>query len=76
MLNHWDRQPLPSAGNADQNDIYIGVGRLLSQWELVELQLGCLYSSFVFKHQDWEALTKYGVGSSSNDRFKILLDAA
>jgi hypothetical protein len=39
MSNPWDRQPLPSAGNADPNDIYNGVGRVLSQWEIVELQL-------------------------------------
>jgi hypothetical protein len=26
MPNPWDRQPLPSVGNADPNDIRIGVG--------------------------------------------------
>jgi hypothetical protein len=76
MSNPWDRQPLPSAGNADPNDIYNGVGRVLSQWEIVELQLGYLYSAFVLKHQDWEALLEYGRGSSSKDRFSVLSKAA
>jgi hypothetical protein len=56
MQNPWDRPPLPSAGNADPNDIYIGVGRVLSQWEIVELQLGYLYTAFILKHNRWEAV--------------------
>lgn len=76
MSNPWERPPLPSAGNATPNDLYIGVGRVLSQWEIVELQLGYLYTAFVLKHQNWEAVIEYGRGPTFKSRSDILTKAA
>jgi hypothetical protein len=72
MSNPWERPPLSSAGNANPSDLYIGVGRVLSQWEIVELQLGYLYTAFVLKYQNWEAVIEYGRGPT----FKGRSDAA
>jgi hypothetical protein len=76
MSNPWERPPLPSAGNANPNDIYIGVGRVLSQWEIVELQLGYLYTAFILKFQNWEAVIEYGRGATFKRRSEILTAAA
>jgi hypothetical protein len=72
MLNPWDRQPLPQAGDANPNDIYMGVGPVLSQWEEIELQLAYLYSALKFKYNEWDVVTEYGCGSTTKGRFELL----
>jgi hypothetical protein len=76
MPNPWERPPLPSAGNANPNDIYCAVGRVLSNWEIVELQLGYLYTAFISKPQNWGAVIEYGSGAAFKRRSQILERAA
>jgi hypothetical protein len=72
----WERQPLPSKGNSDPAAIYIGIGRVLNQWEETELQLGSLYTAFALRFQDWEALTQYGACATSENRLETLRQSA
>jgi hypothetical protein len=76
MSNPWDRPPLPSFGDANDDFTYAGVGRVLSQWEHVELQLGYLHSALRGKYQDYDTMIDYGVGSAFRDRFRRLEAAA
>jgi hypothetical protein len=47
MTNPWDRQPFPSKGDDNQDILYAAVGRVISQWENVELGLSHLYAIFI-----------------------------
>src|ERR1700730_17851807 len=76
MSTPGERPPLPSAGNANPHDIYCGVGRVLSNWEIVELQLGYLYTAFISNPQNWEAIIDYGRGPTFKGRSEILTRAA
>jgi hypothetical protein len=74
MANPWDRPPLPARGDLNPNETYAGVGRVLSQWEAVEIQLGYLYTIAAGKPGEWETLLEYGRGSAFVGRFRILED--
>jgi hypothetical protein len=75
MPKPWDRPPLVLEGDKNPFDTYQAVGRLLSQWEGVEIQLGYIYTSAVGRHGDWWALLEYGEGSAFRGRFLILQEA-
>jgi hypothetical protein len=47
MTNPWDRPPFPSKGDDNQDILYAAVGRVISQWENVELGLSHLYAIFI-----------------------------
>ncbi len=49
MTNPWDSPPFPTCGDNKEDSTYAGVGRVLSQWEYVELGLSHLYAIFVGK---------------------------
>lgn len=40
----WDRPVLDRHGDIDVDDIYVAVGRALSEWSMVEIALGRLYA--------------------------------
>jgi hypothetical protein len=75
MPESWDRPPLVLEGDRTPLETYQAVGRLLSQWEGVEIQLGYMYTSAVGKHGDWWALLEYGEGNAFGGRFIILGEA-
>ncbi len=75
MEQPWERPSLVREGDSDPNQTYLSVGRVLSQWEGVEIQLGYIYTAAVGKHGDWWALLEYGEGSAFRGRFIILQDA-
>jgi hypothetical protein len=75
MPEPWDRPSLVREGDTNPNHTYLVVGRVLSQWEGVEIQLGYIYTAAVGKHGDWWALLEYGEGSAFLGRFIILQKA-
>jgi hypothetical protein len=61
-----------SKGDSDPNYTYISVGRVLSQWEGVKIELGYVYTAVAGNHGDWYKLLEYVEGSSFKGRFCIL----
>jgi hypothetical protein len=49
MTDPWDRPPFPTCGDDAEDSTYVGVGRVLSQWENVELGLSHIYAMFINK---------------------------
>ncbi len=47
MADPWDIPPLAARGNKYPATLYAAVGRALSGWELLELQLARIYAAFV-----------------------------
>ena len=46
MENPWDPPPFPNKADIDDAVTFAGVGRVLTEWELVEFVLGTIYSIF------------------------------
>jgi hypothetical protein len=72
MQQPWERPSLVREGDPDPNHTYISVGRVLSQWEGVEIQLGYVYTAAAERHGDWWALLEYGDFSDSSTSFETL----
>ncbi|SHH24973.1 hypothetical protein SAMN05444169_6534 [Bradyrhizobium erythrophlei] len=72
MRQPWERPSLVREGDPDPNHTYFSVGRVLSQWEGVEIQLGYVYTAAVGRLGDWWALLEYGEGRAFLGRFNIL----
>jgi hypothetical protein len=47
MTQPWDRPPEPKRGDPRCEAVYEAVGRALSHWEILELDLACLYAKFL-----------------------------
>lgn len=60
MAAPWDQPPFPEAGDPDADMTYCGVGHVLSCWERVEVELARIYSIFVGKPNDLDAIKEYG----------------
>jgi hypothetical protein len=45
-LKPWDRRPWPPHGDTDQEKLYAGVGRALSEWERYDARLSFLFAAF------------------------------
>jgi hypothetical protein len=43
----WDIPPIPRRGDDSRDVVYEAVGRALSYWENFELELACLYATFI-----------------------------
>jgi len=43
----WDVRPTQSIGSASEDDVYLSVGKALSQWEGIEVQLAQLFQFFM-----------------------------
>ena len=46
MTNPWDIPAFPNKADTDGTVTFAGVGRVLTEWELVEFVLGTIYSIF------------------------------
>jgi hypothetical protein len=46
MTNPWDIPAFPNKADTDDSATFAGVGRVLTEWELVEFVLGIIYSVF------------------------------
>jgi hypothetical protein len=75
MPQPWDRPELVREGDANPEVLCMAVGRLLSQWEGVEIQLGYIYAAAVEQHGDWDALRDYGAGTTTARRLDLLQSA-
>lgn len=76
MSNPWDSQPIPTRGDVNADSTFAGVGRVLTQWENVEIHLSELYSYFVGKPQEMPAIALYGLPKIFSDRMNALEQAA
>jgi hypothetical protein len=62
MMNLWDIPPPPTKGDDDQEITYAGVGRVLSQWEMIEVRLGYIYAWLMKRPDEIETVRAYGEG--------------
>ena len=46
VTNPWDISPFPNKADSDDTVTFAGVGRVLTEWELVEFVLGTIYRIF------------------------------
>lgn len=49
---------------------------MITLWSFIETELSVLYSHFIGRYDDLDALTEYGEGSIFRKRFAIIADAA
>jgi len=77
MSNPWDRPPIPPFGDRFEEMTYTAVGRFITQWENIEIELSHLYAIFIGKYFKPEAYDQYYDKSKTlNMRLKTLEDAA
>jgi hypothetical protein len=74
--NSWDVPPLPDHGDDDIDTTFAGVGRVLTQWESIELELSVIYAVFMGRPGDSEASREYGRGRTFTDRAKMVAERA
>jgi hypothetical protein len=72
MYNPWDIPPLPKRGDDDQDTTFAGVGRVLTQWEMIEVRLAEIYSWLDNRPEELEALQDYGKPQIFKERMKAL----
>lgn len=76
MTDPWDVPPLPDRGNEDADSIYMMVGKCLSQWEEVELELSRLYALYLGRGVSLSAMLEYGEPRIFDQRLQNLKRAA
>ncbi len=76
MANPWDIPPYPTEGDETEDITYAGVGRVLSHWEMIEVELSHIYSLFLDRFEEIEALREYGVPRIFEERIKGLIAAS
>ena len=54
MPNPWDIPPFPMRGDDDQDTTFAGVGRVLTQWEMIEVELAQIYGWLVMRRDQIE----------------------
>ena len=60
MPNPWDIPPFPIRGDDHQGTTSAGMGRVLTQWEVIEGELAQIYGWLVMQPDEMEALHEYG----------------
>lgn len=75
MTNPWDRPPLPTCFDVDIDSTFAGVGRVLSQWEELEVTLARLYARFRGE-KTTTMIREYGEGRIFKDRIQRLINSA
>jgi hypothetical protein len=77
MPDPWDRPPIAPVGDASADITYTAVGRFLSQWEGLEIELSDLYAIFIGKYEKREAYEEYYNKSRTlSSRIKLLNESA
>lgn len=77
MPNPWDRPPIPPRGDYHEDITYTSVGRFITQWENIEIELSHLYAIFVGKYFKPEAYDEYYDRSKTlNQRLRTLEEVA
>lgn len=72
MPDPWDVPPLPDRGDDNEDATYAGVGRVMSRWEAVEVELAHLYTIFVNRPHEADAIKGYGMGRIFAERLASL----
>jgi hypothetical protein len=75
MNDPLDSPPLPKRGDQNPDTTQLGVGRIMSGWEWIELELSRVYSVFV-GDPDGEAMRQYGIPTVSSFRLEGLAKVA
>jgi hypothetical protein len=77
--NPWDRPPIPSTGDETEEELYRAVGRALSGWEFLEMELAGLFDVFIGTNLDSHASHRaYGsvtIWNVRRDMLKATADA-
>jgi hypothetical protein len=74
MLDSWDIPPCPTKGDDEVDATYAGVGRVISQWEMIEVELSQIYAWLVKRPEEIDAVRLYGEGKRIfEERIKGLL---
>ena len=76
MTNPWDKPPIPKLGDDSEDITYAGVGRVMSAWEQVEIELGFTYGQFLKRSDHRNAIREYGQGRIFSERLSILTRAS
>lgn len=76
MADPWDPLPLPSRGDDDEDATYAGVGRVISRWEAVEVELARLYTVLVGRPHEADTIREYGSGRIFHERLATVCTAA
>lgn len=72
MPNPWDRPPIPNRGDESHDQIYTGVGLVMSYWEATEFELSRLYTWFGGELDDPGLMAEYGRGTIYRTRSESL----
>jgi hypothetical protein len=75
MRNPWDMPPLASEADPHEDMTYSGVGRVVTEWESIEMELCLLLGAIQGVHRD-QALDSYGDGTMFRSRVTALKAAA
>jgi hypothetical protein len=67
MANPWDSLPYPKRGDDDDRWTFEWAGRVISQWEHIEFQLGLLYTIFAGVPYNGQTIKEYGAGKIFRD---------
>jgi hypothetical protein len=62
MSNSWDIPNRPTKGDDEVDATYAGVGRVISQWEMIEVELSQIYAWLVKRPEEIEAVRLYSEG--------------
>jgi hypothetical protein len=62
MPNPWDIPPFPDHGDPVDDHTYAGVGRVLSQWEVIEIEISGIYAAFTGRYHSVAVRHEYGAG--------------
>jgi hypothetical protein len=77
MSNPWDRPPSPTRGDPDENTTCAGVGRVLTRWENVEIELSHMFAICIGKyHQEAAYDEYYDRGKTTQARIKSVEEKA
>lgn len=76
LSNPWDVPPIPNRGDDNDDVTYAGVGCVMSRWEAVEVELAHLYTIFVNRPHEADAIKAYGTGRIFAERLASLREAA
>jgi hypothetical protein len=72
----WERPPRPAVGDVNDQMTYAGVGKVITQWELIEGELCHIYCGFVRCPFDRAAIEAYGMDNIFKTRATTVEKAA
>lgn len=75
MSNLWDERPFAETGSKSENDIFLAVGKALSNWELVEQSIAGIFTVVtvgVFFAPAAPTLRAYSSVASSHNRIQMV----